>query len=149
MWFVIDNKVLNFHDCIICYCELFHNNVKNQRKYQSIFIFLKFKLLWSLSNINTLIIIFMNTLNTEFQKQHSRSRLQIIYSLGCYTFKFIYIASSASINKKNVVYLLFYVTHENNSLPYVFCSTFRVFGMGGHRTAAAFMMELFETKGNN
>ena len=91
----------------------------------------------------------MNTLNTEFQKQHSRSRLQIIYSLGCYTFKFIYIASSASINKKNVVYLLFHVTHENNSLPYVFCSTFRVFGMGGHRTAAAFMMELFETKGNN
>ena len=26
--FVIHNKVLNFHDCILCYHEPFHNNVK-------------------------------------------------------------------------------------------------------------------------
>ena len=35
----------------------------------------------------------------------------------CYTFKFIYIASRAGINKKHAVYLVFYITRENDCQP--------------------------------
>ena len=31
-WFVIHNKILNFHNWILCYHEPFHNNAKYQRK---------------------------------------------------------------------------------------------------------------------
>ena len=37
------DKVLNFHDWVLCYREPYQDNLKNQRKYQSIFISLKFK----------------------------------------------------------------------------------------------------------
>ena len=70
---VFHDKVLNFHDWVLCYRESYHDNPKNQRKYQSIFISLKFK---SLSTYLTWIImneyflmkysLFMNTLDIEF-----------------------------------------------------------------------------------
>ena len=56
-WFVNRAEVLNFHDWILCYREPFYNNVKNKRKYLSIFISLKFKSLWSLSYVNMLMFI--------------------------------------------------------------------------------------------
>ena len=56
-WFMINNKNLNFHDWILCYCEPFHDNEKNKRKHQLIFVCLTFKSQWSLSNVYMLIFI--------------------------------------------------------------------------------------------
>ena len=56
------------------------------------------------------------------------------------TFKFIHIASSVSISEA--------ITHENNCLPYAFCSTLFAFGIGGSWTPAAFKMVLFVTNVN-
>ena len=55
-WLLINDEVWNFHNWILCHCEPFRNIAKNQRKYQSTFLSLKFKLLWSLSHVNMLII---------------------------------------------------------------------------------------------
>ena len=52
-----------------------------------------------------------------------------------FTFKLILIASSVSIGEA--------ITHENDCLPYVFCSTLFAFGIGGSWTSAAFKMVLF------
>ena len=64
-------------------------------------------------------------------------------------FKFIFIAYSAHVSILHVVYLIFYVTRKNNSLPYGFCSTLLAFGMGGSRTSAASKIEPFVAKVNS
>ena len=51
-WFVNHHRVLNFYKWILCFCESFHDSVKKQRKYQSIFNSLKFKSLLGLSHMN-------------------------------------------------------------------------------------------------
>ena len=60
---VFHDKVLNFHDWVLCYREPYHDNLKNQRKYQSIFISLKFKSLSTYQQNNVHYLWILWTLN--------------------------------------------------------------------------------------
>ena len=78
--FLNHDKVLNFHNRIICYWEPFHYSVKKQRKYQSIFTSLKFKslfflnkyanphYLWMLWNLNFVDFVLTSSFYTLFFK---------------------------------------------------------------------------------
>ena len=61
-----------------------------------------------------------------------------MYSLRCYTFKFIHVATSGGINKA--------ITRENDCLPFVyFVLLLLAFRIGGSRTSLTFKMEFILT----